>query len=84
MELRAGKIFGRLKVGSQNERGEYWTIPGEVQRAGREGREIEICRRENGGKGVESCQCFKVDSHPHCIVWRRKLLIHNFLISELF
>ena len=34
VELRVAKIRGGLKVGSENERGENWTIPGKVERPG--------------------------------------------------
>ena len=30
------KIRDGLKVGSENERGEYWTIPGKVERLARD------------------------------------------------
>ena len=34
--MGVAKICGGLKVGSQNERGEYWTIPGKVERPARD------------------------------------------------
>ena len=62
------KIRDGLKVGSENERGEYWTIPGKVKRPLAETGNSNWLGRKRG-KGAKSCQCFKVQSHAD---WTQK------------
>ena len=51
MELRVAKIRDGLKVGSENERGEYWTILGKFERPGGDGKYKFV-----GEKMGESCK----------------------------
>ena len=67
-KTRVAKIRVGLKVLSENERGEYWTIPGKVKRPLAETGNSNLLGRKPG-KGAKSCQCLKVHSHAD---WTQK------------